>query len=185
MRRQLFLLLHRSVVSLIKGEGGDAVTKSTALKKDWRFYTGMTFLVMAVILPLFGFLVPLLDIPTAAEVFIIACLTVGGPELMIMFAVAFLGKRTFVYIKAKIFAIFKRKRRPKPVSITRYYIGLAIFILSPRLLYFNAYWPEIMPAHDQVRYYLLVIGDLAFVISFFILGERFWEKFKSLFIWNV
>ena len=158
---------------------------AVTIHKDWKFYTGITFLILSLIFPLFGFFVPLLDLPTPIEVAIITALTVGGPELMIMFAAAFLGKETYIYIKGKVRAFFRRKKKSKSVGMTRYYIGLFIFLMSPTLLYFNAYWPEIMPQDATARYYLLVSGDLAFVLSFFIMGASFWEKFKRLFIWNV
>jgi hypothetical protein len=51
-------------------------------------------------------------------------------------------------------------------------------------LYINGYFKGILPKDDTTRYLILVSADFSFVISFFILGEGFWEKFKGLFIWN-
>lgn len=70
------------------------------------------------------------------------------------------------------------------MSKVRYYFGLAIMILSVVPLYLNAYWPEVMPEKVYAKNAILISADLIFVISFFILGANFWEKFKGLFIWD-
>lgn len=111
-------------------------------------------------------------------------LTIGGPELLVIFAVALLGKEVYNYYKEKAFRWFKSKRKPKPVSKVRYYIGLAIMIGSALPLYLDAYAPMIMPSDQSARYYVLVAADFVFVLSFFVLGGKFWEKFKKLFIWE-
>jgi hypothetical protein len=68
--------------------------RSTALKKDWRFYTGIAALVLALVLPLLGLAVPLLGLPTAVSAVLIGGLVAGGPEVMLVLAAAFLGKET-------------------------------------------------------------------------------------------
>jgi len=57
-------------------------------------------------------------------------------------------------------------------------------IVSVLPLYFNAYFPQILPDESKHKYFLLISADLAFVISFFILGGEFWGKFKRLFTWE-
>jgi len=57
-----------------------------------------------------------------------------------------------------------------------------IFLASPIPLYLNGYSPDLLP--KEGRHYILMAGDLAFVLSFFILGGGFWEKIKALFRWE-
>ena len=154
----------------------------TTLKKDWKYYLGMTFLVLSFVVPLAGFIFPFLGLPTALAATLVGVFTVGVPEVMIILAVLCLGKETFNYYKKKLFKIFRPNKPPKPVSKFRYYFGLVIFLASPIPLYINGYSPDLLPAGG--RHYILMGGDLAFVISFFILGESFWEKIKALFRWE-
>lgn len=154
------------------------------MKKDWRYYFGLVFLIFSIILPLFSIAIPFLPIDIALKATFIAILSVGGPELMIVLAVLCLGKKYITYFKEKIYGFFRLKKIPKPVSKTRYYFGLFCFIFSVVPLYIAAYFPEILP-HDELEKHLITAtGDLVFVLSFFILGANFWEKFKRLFVWD-
>lgn len=153
-------------------------------QKDWKFYIGISCLVMSCILPLLGLIVPFLHLSLAVSSIIIGILTIGGPEILILLAVAFLGKETLTFIKQKVFAFFKRKKTIKPVSKFRYYFGLSILLASGIPLYLDAYFPHWLPDDKKIHYFVLVFSDLVFVSSFFILGDNFWEKFKNLFIYN-
>ncbi len=153
-------------------------------RKDWKYYTGMTFLLLSLFLPLIGFLIPLLDLPISITTVLMGALTVGGPEIMIALAVIFLGKTHILYLKSKVWKVFRKKRIPPPVSKGRYYFGLTVLLMSGLPLYLDAYFPGIMPKNEAFRYFLLVSADLTFVLSFFILGANFCEKFKRLFIWD-
>lgn len=141
----------------------------------------MTCLILSFLVPILGFIFPFLGLPTALAATLTGVFTVGIPEVMIILAVLFLGKETFNYYKNKLFK--KRKKAPKKVSKLRYYFGLIIFLASPIPLYLNGYSPDLLP--DAGRHYILMIGDLAFVLSFFILGGGFWEKIKALFRYDV
>lgn len=158
--------------------------KEIKLKKDWKYYSGLICLALSFFLPLLGFLIPFLKLPSTITVGIITFLTIGGPEVMILAGSVLLGKDGFRYYRNKIFLLFKRKTKPKPVSKIRYYTGLTIWILSVFPLYINAYFSEIMPQQKYAKNAILISADLIFVISFFILGGNFWEKFKKLFIWD-
>ncbi|NGX52504.1 MAG: hypothetical protein KR126chlam5_00804 [Candidatus Anoxychlamydiales bacterium] len=160
------------------------VLKQIKLKKDWKFYTGLVCLILSFFLPLLGFVVPFLKLPTTITVGVITFLTIGGPEAMILAGSVLLGKDGFRYYRNKMFLFFKRKSKPKPVSEIRYYTGLTIMVLSVIPLYLNAYFSEIMPQKEYTKNAILISADLIFVISFFILGGEFWEKYKRLFIWD-
>ncbi len=144
----------------------------------------MTCLILSVGLPLFGFAIPFMGLHPGLAATIMGLLTIGGPEIMILLAVLFLGKETLSYYKHKLYQRFFKKRKHKPVSKFRYYLGLVIFLASPTPLYLNAYGSHLLPSDEQLRHFVLMGADLVFVLSFFILGGNFWEKFKALFIWN-
>lgn len=67
------------------------------LKKDWRFYGGMSALGLACVLPLFGLAVPWLGLATGWAVTLTAGLVAGGPEVFLLIAAALLGKETMHY----------------------------------------------------------------------------------------
>lgn len=144
----------------------------------------MTFLVLSFLIPIVGFIFPFLGLPTALAATLTGVFIVGIPEVMIILAVLFLGKETFNHYKQKFYNLFKkRKKAPKKVSRFRYYFGLVIFLASPIPLYLNGY--SLHPLLESGRHTILMIGDLSFVLSFFILGGAFWEKIKALFRYDL
>ncbi len=154
------------------------------VKKNWKYYVGLLFLVLSFLLPLLGFLVARLNLPLAVSSTIIGLLIIGGPELMILLAALFLGKETLLYIKHQFFKLFKKNRKPKPVSKARYYVGLSLMLASIIPLYLAGYFPHALPKDEELRLSILFSMDLLFVCSFFIAGEEFWEKFKNVFLYN-
>ena len=153
------------------------------VKKNWKYYTGIICFIVAFLLPLLGFLVPSLGLSDEATATIITILTVGGPEIMMVFAALLVGKETFQLVKAKIFALFRRKKPLAPVGKTRFYVGLFILFASGIPLYLHGYFPQWLPFEmgSTERLYFLLVFDLIFIFSFIILGGHFWDKFKALF----
>jgi len=154
------------------------------IEKNWKYYLGMTCFILSFVFPLIGFLIPFLGLPLALMAFLTGFLMFGGPEIMIVLAVVFLGKPVLNQIKEKFFKLFKRKKPYKPVSRFRYYLGIVIFFGSFTPFYLNGYAPHLLPDHEVWRLYIFIGSDLVFILSFFILGGNFWEKFKKLFIWD-
>jgi hypothetical protein len=153
------------------------------LKKDGRYYAGMSALALSVVLPLLGLCVPLLGLPVGISAVLIGGMVAGGPEVLILLAAALLGKDTLHYYLGK----FKRTLRDavivKPVSKVRYYIGLTIFLVSVVPFYLYGYFPEIMPPGDT-RIYIVAGSDLSFIFSVFLMGGEFWDKLRRLFVWE-
>jgi hypothetical protein len=65
--------------------------RAPTLKRDWRFYAGMTALVLAVILPLGALIVPMLGLPLAQSALLVGVLVAGGPEVLCIAAIALLA----------------------------------------------------------------------------------------------
>jgi len=158
-------------------------SRPPTLKKDWRFYTGLAVLVLANLLPLMAVVWPLLGLPAGVTAAFIGGSLVGGPDVLTLIAVALLGKETFVYLIYRAKRIIKAAVTVGPVSRVRYYLGLAIAVLSIVPLSLYGYAPKIMPS-GNARLYIVVAADLSFVVSMFIMGGEFWEKLRRLFIWE-
>ena len=52
------------------------------LKKDWRFYAGITAMVLAVVMPLCALVVPMLGLSTTQSALLAGVLLAGGPEVL-------------------------------------------------------------------------------------------------------
>jgi hypothetical protein len=166
------------------GEGSSSQRESPpVLHKDWRFYTGMAALVLAMVLPLLGFAVPLLGLPAAASAVLIGSLVAGGPEVLMLLAAALLGKQHLHALLGRARQALGRALLVKPVSRARYYAGLTISLISLLPFYLYGYFPAMMPAGDA-RIYVLAGSDLSFIFSVFLMGGEFWEKLRRLFVWE-
>lgn len=151
------------------------------LKKDWKFYLGVLLLAISIFAPLLALVVPFIGLSAGFAALIAGACLIGIPEVCALIAIALLGKETWNYLVSKL-----KKHLPAfPVRVSRfrYYLGLTLNIGSLIPLYIAGYFPDILPPHPG-RLYLMIAGDLVFVASFFILGGQFWEKFKSLFVYE-
>jgi hypothetical protein len=152
-------------------------------KSNSRFAAGIFVLGLAMALPFCALLIPLLDLPAAQSALIAGALVAGAPEVLMLLAVALLGRQNFDRIvdaaKKFLFTTFFSK----PVSRGRYYAGLAICLLSFVPIYVAGYAPAWMPGGNG-RIAVLAAADFAFIFSFFVMGGEFWEKFRRLFVWE-
>jgi hypothetical protein len=150
---------------------------------NWRFIAGISVLILSCMLPLSAFLVPLLDLPTAQSALIGGVLVAGAPEVLVLLAVALLGRKNFDLIVGAAKKFFFTTFFASPVSRQRYYAGLAICVLSIVPLYVAGYASSWMPAGNS-RIIVLAAADLAFILSIFVMGGEFWEKLRRLFVWE-
>lgn len=157
--------------------------KPPTLKKDWQFYTGMAALILSFMMPLFALLVPLFGLSVAQSAFLMGFLIAGVPDVIFLIAIALLGKDTLQYFIYRMKKTVREAVILKPVSKTRYYVGLTISLLSWLPLYLYGYFPTVLPSGDA-RIYILIAADISFIVSVFLMGEQFWDKFRHLFIWE-
>lgn len=150
---------------------------------NWRLVAGVSVLGLAMVLPLAALFVPLLGLPVAQSAVIAGALVAGAPEVLMLLAVALLGRQNFDRIVGAAKRFFHSTFFSTPVSRARYHVGLAICVLSFIPLYVAGYVPSWMPAgHGRIA--ILAAADLAFILSFFVMGGEFWEKFRRLFVWE-
>ncbi len=159
-------------------------TPAVAPPPGWRFQVGVGVFVFGWSLPIFIPLVAASDLSIEWKAMISGVLAIGGPEILSLVSIAFLGKAGFNYIKARLFALFKRAAPPDQVSRMRYRFGLLIWLLLFVFGYFILYAPDVIPGYDEHRIAINLVCDALFIASFFILGGDFWDKFRALFIYE-
>lgn len=84
--------------------------------KNYKTTLAIALLVGSFIIPLAGFWVASLSISAAAKAVIIGLLTVGGPELLVVAAIALVGKEGFQAAKSKVLSLWKK---PAPDIVER------------------------------------------------------------------
>ena len=150
---------------------------------NWRLVAGGSVLALATAMPLAALFIPLLGLPVAQSALIGGILVAGAPEVLIVLAIVLLGRRNFDRLVGAAKTLFFTTFFASPVSRTRYYVGLAICILSIVPLYLAGYLPSAMPAGNG-RIVILAVADLAFIVSVFVMGGEFWEKVRRVFVWD-
>jgi hypothetical protein len=143
----------------------------------------MAALVLSLVMPLFAFLVPLFGLSLAQSAAVVGLLIAGGPEVVGLIGIALLGRNAFQYFTYKLQTALRRVVLPERVSKRRYYFGLTVTLASLLPLYVYGYFPNWLPSGDT-RIYILASAGLCFILSMFIMGGEFWEKFRRIFLWE-
>lgn len=157
------------------------------IKKDWKYYLGLTLFVYCFIPLLTVEFVAMLPLSTEQAV-VFGAIYVGSGEVAFLLSLALLGKPFVGMLKEKLFGFFRRgPGEAKPVGRTRHWIGVFLFVgsFAPYLLaelaliFMN---PENISLRGLL--YLMLSGDAMFIVSLFALGDPFWDKLKALFKWE-
>ena len=148
----------------------------------WRLNLGVALFLLSLFCPLGVPLVALTNLSLAWKATISGILMLGGPEVLALLAVVFLGKSGFVYLKAKAYGLFKQYALPREVSRGRYRLGLALFIVPLFCGWLGAYVAHLIPGYAGHRLIINISGDVIWLSSFFVLGGDFWDKIRALFI---
>ena len=149
-----------------------------------RLYLGLFFFVLSWLMPFTGIWIAQSHFPAAVKAILIGLLSIGGPEIIALISITILGKECFEFIVSKCFSFLKNLAPKGSVSKLRYQIGLCMFVLPLLPWYILAYAPEIIPASHEARLAFCLASDLCFWSSLFVLGGDFWDKLRSLFIYE-
>jgi len=165
------------------------MTQTAGLRTDQprtglRFRLGLTILIVGWFSPLLIPIVTRTSLATEWKTIISGLLAVGIPEVFTVAAIAIMGKSGFNLIKERIFFFFKKHGPPDRVSLTRYRIGLVMFVLPIAFGWLGPYGAHLIPGYEAHRLVTSVIGDLMFVASLFVLGGDFWDKVRALFVYD-
>ena len=155
-------------------------TDQPEIEKNWRYYLGLTCLVLALVMPVLSLVVLPLDLPVELKATIIGVLSLGGPEVALVAAAALLGKDTLNVFKGRIFAFIRRLLPSKPASKFRYYACLTIMVVDYLGWYVFTYLGSFLPT-ELTGISALVVGDVIFIVAFVAAGPEFWEKIQNMF----
>jgi len=149
-----------------------------------RFRLGATIFIIGFCSPLLIPLVTASDLPTTWKATISGALAIGIPELFSIIAIAIMGKPGFQQLKDIFFAFIKKHGPPEKVSLTRYRIGLVMFILPVVIGWLAPYGPDQIKGFEPQGLTVNIAFDLMFFASFFVLGGEFWDKLQALFVYG-
>ena len=163
----------------------ESKTKSELQTAKKRIIIGTIVLILGQISPLI--LIPIvvsLDLSTGWTTALSGLLMFGFPELAILTSVTIMGKQGFEFIKGKLFGYFKKIAPPDTVGPARYRIGLFLFFFPVLMGWLLPYFIDFIPHLNEYKLMINVSGDLLIVISLFVLGGDFWDKLRSLFVYE-
>lgn len=139
----------------------------------------------------FGFLSPLLiplvmtsNWPEGIKALISGGLAFGIPELFMLLAIAIMGKEGNSYLKRYIRIMIRRYGPPDRVSKKRYIFGLVLFCIPLIFGFIAPYFLAGVKEYVENVIIVTIGTDVIFLTSLFILGGDFWDKLRSLFVYN-
>ncbi len=161
----------------------DTGAEAAPAAAGWRFKLGTAIFLVSLGWPLLVPAMPFLGFSGAMIAAFLAVMVVVG-EVLILVAVAVMGKPGFAFMKSKVFGVLKRYGPPKTVGRVRYRIGLVMFTV-PILFgwaepYVSPHLSEWIPFYDE--FVLAIALDAMLVLGLFVLGGEFWDKLRSLFL---
>ena len=146
-----------------------------------RFNTGLSILVLGFCSPLFIPLVVKSGMDASWKTAISGLLAFGLPEGFMLVGIAVLGKDGYELVKNLAKRIL-RDLVPDKVTRLRYNVGLLMFVIPVMMGWLAPYIFFDISFYQSNRLALNVVGDGIFLLSFFILGGAFWDKFRALFV---
>ena len=159
-------------------------TKTDQPKAGWRFRLGLAILIVGWLSPVLIPVITRTSLATEWKTNISGLLAVGIPEVFAVAAIAIMGKSGYNLIKERIFSILKKHGPPDRVSLTRYRIGLVMFVLPIAFGWLGPYGAHLIPGYEGHRFVVSLIGDVMFVAGLFVLGGDFWDKVRALFVYD-
>ena len=148
-----------------------------------RLFIGGAVLVIGFCGPLFIPLVTNSGLSVGLKTTLSGLLAFGIPEVFMLIAIGILGKDGYSFLKVK-FGRFITQIAPDEISNTRHKIGVVLFVTPLLIGFVQPYLGYYFTFFKDVPLWFYISGDLAFVISIFILGGKFWDKLHSLFLYN-
>jgi hypothetical protein len=152
-------------------------------KPTTRLYVGVLIIILSFFMVPTGIFVSHFVHHHSMKALVLGFFWINGPLWKII-GIAVMGKVSYNYIVLHLEHRYKKLVSPKPVSKTRYNIGLLMFTLPFVPSYVMAYAPHLLPELAAFRIYLNVFFDLVFLSSLFVLGGDFWDKLRSLFTYT-
>ncbi len=179
---------------------GSSVQPTDGFTRTWRYKAGIGLFIVGNISLVVGILLPVLGLATGGKAGLVGVLIVGG-ELVALSSIVLLGKAGFLAIKQKLFG-FLESGYAAPVGPVRHYAGIAIMLTNLITTYtlvlyawtvFGAATPDNsvpyvwgldLAQQSSLVFWLLLCGELCFLVAIYLLGADWWERFRNVVVWN-
>lgn len=148
----------------------------------WRLYLAGACVILSLGSAAFIPLVTSSNLSAELKATVSGLLLLGVPQVLMLAAVALVGKSGLNYLRGRMLGFAKTFTAPNTVGRIRYRIGLVLFVLP---LFFGSLSPYLeiqVPLLSEQRELFAITGDGMFFLSFFVLGGDFWDKVRSLFV---
>lgn len=155
-----------------------ANTSSTAAPAGgWRFKVGIVLFATMILAWLAIPIEAALGMSAATIAATTAAIAIGN-KIILLAAIAVMGKPGFQELKARAFGLLTPAAT---VSPARYKLGLVMFCLPLIGGSLETWASHIMPSIVANRLWVDILLDLMLIASLFVLGGNFWDKLRSLF----
>jgi hypothetical protein len=151
------------------------------MSADTRLKFGVALLILGMVMPAGTLLVAVTDWPVAVKTLVSGILLLGF-EIMLVPAVALMGKDNFERIWAGAMRLLKALKPAGNVGKTRYTVGLYMLVGPTLYAWIASYAPSWLPEDYVMRVWVNLGLDLITLASLFVLGGDFWDKVRALFL---
>jgi hypothetical protein len=153
------------------------------MSADTRLKLGIALLILGLVMPAGTLMVAGTHWPIAVKTMVSGVLLLGL-EIMLIPAVALMGKDNFDRIRNGAMRFIKQLKPAGMVGRTRYTIGLVLFVSPMLFAWIASYVPSWLPEDYLARVWVNLGLDLVTVASVFVLGGEFWDKLRALFLYD-
>jgi hypothetical protein len=156
----------------------EIVTGAPDMPAGWRFKVGIALIAL---MALAWLLIPI-EGALGMSAATIGATTAGvaiANKIILLVAIAVMGKAGFQALKAKL---FHKLTPPAEVSSMRYRIGLVMFCFPFLQGLLETWASHIAPQFVANRLWMDIVMDVMLIASLFVLGGNFWDKLRALFV---
>ncbi|MGI9594852.1 MAG: hypothetical protein ACR2QK_01750 [Acidimicrobiales bacterium] len=161
----------------------------TPTVSGWRRPVGVVLFVLHLILPLIALvLVPILGLPSGTNAIIMGVSVVGGPDVLLIVAIAILGKDGVSELMAKFGSVVRRVTKWDAVTERRYKVGMWVLVASmvlPTIILF--FWHssiEGIEGQPGWGFWVLLASTFAFIGAVLCMGQPFWLRIQAIASWD-
>jgi hypothetical protein len=151
------------------------------MNAETRLKLGLALLILGLVMPAGTLLVAATDWPITLKTVVSGILLLGF-EIMLVPAVALMGKDNFERIWAGAMRFLEALKPAGNVGRRRYTLGLCLLVGPTLYAWIASYAPSWLPADYVLRVWANLGLDLVTLASLFVLGGDFWDKVRALFL---
>jgi hypothetical protein len=151
------------------------------MSANLRLKLGVALLVLGLVMPAGALFVAGTDWPEGLKALVSGVLVLGL-EIMIVPAVALMGKENYERIVKVVKGALLMLRPAGNVGRARHTVGLWLLTAPVIFVWITRYVPSWLPEGGAARLWAHLGLDLCIVASLFVLGGDFWDKLRALFL---